>query len=160
MGVSGEIIEQLRRLGGGRTLIVGVGNTLKGDDGVGPLICQAIEGKVCAEVVDTATVPENYIQQIVRKAPDGLLVVDAVDFASEAGAVRVFESEQLASVAWSTHTLSPRLFVEMVQGEIEIQVLFLGIQPGQCRFGQGLSEEVEGTFNAVVEALVEVFGRQ
>jgi len=154
----GEVVDRLRRLSGVRTLIVGVGNTLKGDDGVGPMVCHAIESKVCAEVIDAATVPENYIQQIVRQAPEALLVVDAVDFGGEVGEVRVFETEQLASVAWSTHTLSPRLFVEMVQGEIEVEVLFMGFQPGRCGFGEGLSIEVEKAFQSVIETLLDVFG--
>jgi len=158
MELSGEVVERLERLRHRRMLIVGVGNTLKGDDGVGPSICQGLDGKVCAGVLDAGTVPENYIQQIVRKAPEGLLVVDAMYFGAEPGAVMIFQPEQLGSMAWSTHALSPRFFVEMVRGEIEVETLFLGIQPGQCRFGEGLSAEVAEAAGSVAEVLVGLWG--
>jgi len=62
-----ELFEQLNKLRGSKTVIVGMGNVLKGDDGAGPLICQQLNGKVCAELIDAGTVPENYIQTIKKK---------------------------------------------------------------------------------------------
>jgi len=158
MELSGEVVEQLEKLRHRRMLIVGVGNTLKGDDGVGPLVCQKLEGKVRSGVLDAGTVPENYIQQIVSKAPEGLLVVDAMYFVAKPGAVMVFQPEQLGSMAWSTHTMSPRFFVEMVRGAIEVETLFLGIQPKQCRFREGLSAEIEAAAGSVAEVLVGLWG--
>ncbi|GAG70834.1 unnamed protein product [marine sediment metagenome] len=128
--------QQLNKLRGLTTLIVGIGNTLKGDDGAGPLVCQQLEGKTCAELIDTATVPENYIQPIIKKAPQNLLVIDAIDFGASAGTISIFRPERLNSIVISTHTLSPRLFVDMITEAIEVNVYFVGIQPVQTQLGQ------------------------
>jgi hydrogenase 3 maturation protease len=85
MGTDEELFEQLNKLRGSKTIILGIGNTLKGDDGAGPAVCERIAGKICAEVIDAGTVPENYIQSIIKKAPQNLIIIDAVDFKSSEG---------------------------------------------------------------------------
>jgi hydrogenase 3 maturation protease len=158
MATDQQLFEQLNALRGSRTLIVGIGNTLKGDDGAGPLVCERLrEVDISAEVIDTATVPENYIQPIVEKAPRNLIIIDAVDFGASPGATSLFKPEQLNSFAFSTHTLSPRLFVDMIRSQIEVQVYFVGIQPENIRLGQPLSLPVSRAVECVSEVLAEVF---
>jgi len=150
-------LEQLNRLRGSRTVIVGVGNTLKGDDGAGPLVCEQLQrAGVCAELIDAGTVPENYIQPIVQKAPENLLVIDAIDFGASPGTISVFEPEQLDSTAISTHMLSPRLFVEMVCQDIEVDVYFIGIQPAQTQLGESLSPQVSQAVQTLCRILSEI----
>ena len=68
MGTDEQLFEQLNKLRDSATVIVGIGNTLKGDDGAGPLVCQQLRrAKVCAGLIDAGTVPENYIQPIIKK---------------------------------------------------------------------------------------------
>ena len=153
-----KLFKQLSELRGSKTVIVGIGNTIKGDDGVGPSVCERLAGKVCAEVIDAGTVPENYIQPIIAKKPQVLLVIDAIDFGAAAGKTRLFRAEQLNSIAISTHTLSPRLFVDMVRREIEVDVCFVGIQPGHTELGRPLSEPVQQASRRLVRVLTEVFG--
>jgi len=152
-----RLFEQLKGLGGSRTVIVGMGNTLKGDDAVGPLVCEGLAGKVCAEVIDAGAVPENYIQPIIRKNPQTLLIIDAIDFGAAAGTIKVFRPDQLGSAAISTHALSPRLFVDMIRRDIEVDVYFVGIQPGQTKLGRALSAPVEQALQQVIQTLAEVF---
>jgi len=153
-----QLFEQLKKFRGSRTLIVGIGNILKGDDGAGPLVCGQLErGKVCAELIDAGTVPENYIQPIIKKAPRNLLVVDAIDFGAPPGTIRIFKPEQLNSHTISTHTLSPRLFVDMVCQNIKLDVYFVGIQPAQIQLGQSISPQVSQAIQQLSQALAEVF---
>lgn len=157
MDTDKQPLEQLNRLRGSRTVIVGVGNTLKGDDGAGPLVCEQLQrAGVCAELIDAGTVPENYIQPIVQKAPENLLVIDAIDFGASPGTISVFEPEQLDSTAISTHMLSPRLFVEMVCQDIEVDVYFIGIQPAQTQLGESLSPQVSQAVQTLCRILSEI----
>ena len=149
--------QQLNKLRGSTTLIVGIGNTLKGDDGVGPLLCQQLEGKTCAELIDAATVPENYIQPIIKKAPQNLLVIDAIDFGASAGTISIFRPERLNSIVISTHTLSPRLFVDMITEAIKVNAYFVGIQPGQTQLGQPVCPQVSEAVQWLVRTLAEIF---
>jgi len=153
-----QLFEQLRKFCGSRTLIVGIGNVLKGDDGAGPLVCEQLKhAKVSAEMIDASTVPENYIQPIIKKAPENLLVIDAIDFGAPPGTIRIFKPEQLNSYTISTHTLSPRLFVDMVCQNIKLDVYFVGIQPAQIQLGQSISPQVSRAIQQLSHALTEVF---
>ncbi len=160
MGAKDQLIERLNKLRGRRAVIVGIGNTLKGDDGIGPVVCEKLKGKVCAEVIDAGTVPENYIQPIIKKSPQCLLVIDAVDFGASPGEVRIFGSEKLSSIIISTHTLSPRVFVDMIRGDIEVEVYFIGIQPAQTTLGQPISAEVSRAGDELADVLSDIFAME
>jgi len=149
--------EQLNKLRGSATVIVGIGNTLKGDDGVGPLVCQQLEEKTCADLIDAATVPENYIQPIIKKAPQNLLVIDAIDFGDSTGSIKIFRPEELNSIVISTHTLSPRLFIDMITEVIKVNVYFVGIQPGQTQLGHPVCPQVSEASQWLVRTLAEIF---
>ncbi len=158
MGTDQQLCEQLNKLCGSRTIIVGIGNTLKADDGAGPLVCEKLkEAKISAEIIDTGTVPENYIQRIIKSKPDNIIVVDAMDFGAQPGTIDIFRPDELNSTATSTHTLSPRLFIEMITQSIKTDVYFIGIQPGQTRLGQDLSEQVNDSVGKVVSILAGIF---
>ena len=153
-----QLFEQLRKFRGSRTLIVGIGNILKADDGTGPLVCEQLgRAKVCADLIDAGTVPENYIQPIIKKAPQNLLVIDAIDFGASPGTIKIFEPEQLNSHTISTHTLSPRLFVDMVCQNIKLDVYFVGIQPAQIQLGQSVSKQVSQAIQKLCRALTDIF---
>ena len=153
--VGDEVVDRLNGLRGASVVIIGIGNELKGDDGVGPFLCHQLKGRVAAKLIDAGTVPENYIQPIIKAKPEKLLVVDAMEFGGEAGEVRIFEVGDISSVVMSTHSLSPRLFVDLIGREIEVEVLFLGIQPEQTRLGGGLSPEVESVGGELARVLVD-----
>ncbi len=157
MGTNQQLFEKLIKLRDSSTVIVGIGNTLKGDDGAGPLVCEQLRGKVCAEVIDAGTVPENYIQKIIKKAPQNLLIIDAIDFGATAGTINIFKPEQLDSFVLSTHTLSPRLFVDLVCKETKVDVQFIGIQPAQIQLGQPQSEQIREATQRLAGILAEIF---
>jgi hydrogenase 3 maturation protease len=158
MGANQQVFEQLNKLRGSKTIIVGIGNTLKGDDGAGPLVCEQLRrAGIAADVIDAGTVPENYIQPIVKKAPQNLLVVDAIDFGGSPGAISILEPEQLSSVVISTHILSPRLFVDMIRQDLDVDVYFVGIQPAQTKLGESVSTEVSDAIEQLVGTLSQIF---
>ena len=155
MGTYDELCGQLKRICGGKTLVVGMGNTLKGDDGAGCFVCEQLKDVGPEQVIDAGTVPENYIGPIIEKRPEVLVVVDAIDFGGSAGEVKIFAPEELSSAAFSTHTLSPRLFVDVVCESILADVWFIGIQPGQTALGEGLSSRVEEAVGVIAGILKE-----
>lgn len=153
MDTHDSLREQLSKICKPHTLIVGIGNTLKGDDGAGALICQRLKDINPEQVIDAGTVPENYIQPIIKKTPKVLLILDAIDFGGCPGAVNIFKPEELNSLAVSTHTLSPRLFVDVICKSILPEVYFVGIQPGQTVLGRPLTPEVEQAVKSLIEIL-------
>jgi hydrogenase 3 maturation protease len=153
-----DLFAGLRGICASRTVLMGIGNTLKGDDGAGPFVCERLKGGISATVIDAGTVPENYIQRIINLSPRHLLIVDAADFGGEAGQVRVFETGELANASISTHSLSPRLFLEAIGGSIDVETSVIAIQPQQVELGQGLSAEVERVCVELAGKLQELLG--
>ncbi len=153
-----QLFGQIKKFEGSKTLIVGIGNTLKGDDGAGPAVCRELRReKTSIEVIDAAAVPENYIQSIIKKTPQSLLIIDAADFDAAPGTISIFEPQQLNSIVISTHTLSPRLFIDMVRQAIDVDVCFIGIQPAQTDLGQPLSPPVAEAVRRLSRIVAAVF---
>lgn len=147
------VITTLRGLSHKDLLLVGMGNSLKADDGIGPEICSILKSDFPDNIIDTGTVPENYIQVIIRKSPKVIVFVDAIDFGGTAGEVRVFNSSQLSSFGISTHALSPRLLCDMIMQSIKAKIYFIGIQPKSTVIGEAMSREVESARDELVELL-------
>ena len=182
MDIDEQLLRELKKLSGSKTIIVGIGNTLKGDDGAGPLICEKLKSAgISAEVIDAGTVPENYIQPIIKKAPQNLLLIDAMDFGASPGTIQIFETENLSSSVVSTHALSPRLFAEVVCRSIKahpvrnstngseasektvsngVNIYFIGIQPAQIGLGQAVSGLVSQAVEQLCHVLTEIFPPQ
>jgi hydrogenase 3 maturation protease len=153
-----ELIDYLEPFRNSSTIIMGIGNTLKGDDAVGPLVCERLKNEnISADVIDAATVPENYIQTIIKKSPRNLIVVDAISFDAAPGTIKVFHTEQLDSLIISTHTLSPRIFIDMIRQSIELDVMFIGIQPEQTQLGSPVSTQVSRAIEELTRVLLKIF---
>ena len=153
-----KLIDLLKPFRDSSTVIMGIGNILKGDDAVGPLICGRLKNEnISADVIDAATVPENYIHTIIKKAPRTLLVIDAVSFDAAPGTIKIFRTEQLDSLVISTHTLSPRIFIDMIQQSIELNVMFIGIQPKQTQLGSPVSKQVNQAIEELTRILLKNF---
>lgn len=153
-----QFLEILTPLQNSKTIILGIGNVLKGDDALGPLVCEKLKAEgISAEVINAATVPENYIQTLIKKSPQNLLIVDAIDFGAEPGSIKVFKTEQLNSLVISTHTLSPRLFIDMIRQCIKLDVYIIGVQPKQTQLGLTLSPEVKQAIIDLTAIIKEIF---
>jgi hydrogenase 3 maturation protease len=153
-----ELIDFLKPFRDSSTVIMGIGNILKGDDAAGPLVCERLKNEnISADVIDTATVPENYIQTVIKKAPRNLIVIDAISFDAAPGTIKVFQTEQLDSIIVSTHTLSPRIFVDMIRKSIELDVYFIGIQPEQTQLGSPVSTRVRQAIEELTLVLLKNF---
>ena len=149
------MLEELRNT---KTIILGIGNILKGDDALGPMICERLKAeKISADVIDASTVPENYIQKIIKKSPQNLIILDVIDFGAEPGTIKAFEIEDLNSIVISTHTLSPRIFIDMIRKSIELNVYIIGVQPLQTQLGSPVSKEVKKAIDDLTEIMKEIF---
>ena len=141
-----------------RVVFLGVGNPVKGDDGVGCILVEELKkaGNIDPSrpyLFNGGQAPENYLEPIVRLAPDRVFIVDAVDFGGAAGDIRLFEEAPPQS-DFSTHALSLSLMVKYLSEKTHAKTLILGIQPGQLQWGTGLSSEVQ----AAVKKLVNHIG--
>jgi hydrogenase 3 maturation protease len=137
--------DDLRALVHGRTVVVGVGNSLRGDDGVGPAVIARIRDLCSALCLDAGPVPENYLGPIVRANPDAVLLVDAVDLGLAPGSWSILSRDDLAESGLTTHTVSLGTFIDFLKTQIQGEVYVLSVQPETLEFGAELSLAVGET---------------
>ncbi|MDD5027115.1 MAG: hydrogenase 3 maturation endopeptidase HyCI [Candidatus Omnitrophica bacterium] len=157
MGKNSEVntFEHLKLHLRGKVVIMGIGNTLRSDDGIGSILAARLQDKVPYIIYDGSSSPENYLGKIIKDRPDTILLIDAVDFGGEAGEIRFLEGEDIQTVNFfSTHDASISLAISYLKNSLKSAGIFiLAIQPKILEFGDKLSpkvaqalKEIEGWF--------------
>ena len=149
-------LERLREQVVGKVCVVGIGNRLAGDDGVGSVLAEQLAERVAGCVIDAGIAPENHLEPIVRAEPDTILLVDAVDFGGEPGRIRLLDPGSLGAGGLSTHATSLRMVHDYLAARSPARALLVGIQPGQLRLGEALSEAVSRSVEALASRLEEL----
>ena len=140
----------------GTVLVVGIGNTLRGDDGFGPRMIERLEGTVSARLLDVGEVPESYLGRMLEQKARTILVLDAADMGEAAGTVAILEAEDLAECNVSTHQMPLELFFRYLRENSHADVFALGVQPKQISLGSEMSPEVESTAGILSEVLIDL----
>ncbi len=133
----------------GKVVIVGIGNVLKGDDGFGPALIERLNGKMNALCIDAGTAPENYTGKIVKAEPDTILLVDAAHLDLEPGRYRILKPDEILKSGFTTHDMSPRMFMEYIGSRTKAAIYMLGIQPEKISLGDEMSETVKKTLDEI-----------
>lgn len=131
-----------------RTRVIGVGQSLAGDDGVGPAVIERLRARIPEGVeLRLAAEPSELVELLAYPGP--VVVVDAVLDPGSAGSVRALEIEQFAcapAVSLSSHGLGVAQAIELGRtlypGEFtpRLVILAIGVNP-PVRGGAGLSVE-------------------
>ena len=144
----------------GKVVIVGIGNVLKGDDGVGPILSERLGTVLDIPCINAGSTPENYIGKITRESPDTVLFIDAAHLDRPAGSFDILNSTELLHTGFSTHDISPGFYLEMLQSQIPGRIFLLGIQPEQTTLGMSLSPTVAITLNFLQMRIMEIFSME
>jgi hydrogenase 3 maturation protease len=127
----------------GTVVIVGMGNTLRSDDGVGSLLASALGGSVSYIVYEVGVSLENYLGKIVKDKPDSIVLVDAARIGRAPGECGIFELSQVETASFfTTHNASLSMALRYLQKNLKADIILLLIQPQTTAFGDTLSPEV------------------
>ena len=137
----------------GRICILGFGNRLWRDDGVGSCIAEALQDCPNLDAVDGGFVPENYLEIVAGKNPDTILMIDAADFGGKPGETRLLQPGDVALAGISTHAGSPQMLGKYLEARTGARVALLAIQPKDTSEGNELSPEVSATLQDLVDKL-------
>jgi hydrogenase 3 maturation protease len=144
-----------RRLAGKKVLILGVGNSMRGDDGAGPSLIAHLHGKVDANLIDAGDVPENWLGPIIAMKPEVVVMVDAADLGSSPGDIAIIEMDEISQRSISTHNASLDLAARFLTSSIQVDIFLLGIQPASLAFGEKLTPRVKRSVNALAALLLK-----
>jgi len=146
------MLEHLKSHLQGKVVLLGIGNTLRSDDGAGSLLASRLKDKVPYIVYDAGANPENYLGKIIKDNPDNIIIVDAADFAGKPGEIRLLEGQELkTSNLFSTHNASISLTINYLQSSIGADIIILIIQPKSTVFGDSLSPQVDNAVKTLTE---------
>ncbi len=112
-----------------KLIILGIGNELKYDDGVGPYIISNLNNLQLNEnilLINALTVPENFTGKIRMENPSHIIIIDACLMGLNSGDVRIVNEKDFVNIGISTHSMSLNYFVKYLNNN---NILFLGIEP-------------------------------
>lgn len=141
-----------------RTVVLGLGNMLMADDGVGLAALARLQDEWFlprgVSLVDGGTWGMNLLH--VVEGADQLLILDAIDTGSPPGSIVRLEGSDIPRVL--AHKLSPHqidlrevLALADLRGLLPEQVVALGIQPERVELSTTLSPVVESQVGQLVQ---------
>ena len=142
--------------------LIGLGNLLLRDEGVGVHAVEALKRKYDfpeeVRLLDGGTLGLDLLHLI--GGMDKVLFVDAVDLKKEPGTIAVIGGEDLPSLLepkLSLHHvgLSDLLFASGFLGTRPAEIVLIGIQPETLEMGLELSKTIEERFDELLQAVLE-----
>jgi hydrogenase maturation protease len=149
-----------------RVAVLGLGNVLRRDDGVGPAVIARLEAHytfpIDVEVMDLGTPGLDLVDQLVER--DAVIFVDAILDGRAPGGVRVLDPGELRGSTGAV-TPSPRmtsheagvddaLIVAAMDGRGPAHVRLVGVVALDLADGPGLSTDVEDAIPAACDAVL------
>lgn len=149
----------------GKLVIIGVGNTLRGDDGFGPALIERLKKEIEKKgdrqlmsvplLIDTGSAPENYAGKIAKEKPDTILIVDAIDLGLKSGEYEILKKTDIAETGFTTHNMSLNMFIEFLEKETEANIFILGVQPENVNFAVEMSECLKENIIEISDMIIE-----
>ena len=145
-----------------KILVLGIGNLVMSDDGVGVKVVQRIQRDYTlpdhVEIIDGGTLGLDLLpmlEQIER-----LIVVDAIETGKEPGTCIRLTGEELP-IALETKVsphqmgLKDLLAVARLMGHFPNEMVLIGVQPGSIEMDTELTPEVEAKVDALVDNVLK-----
>ena len=147
------------------TLICGLGNALKKDDGLGPRVISELEKRLLPQGVCLADFGISGFKCALEIGDyNKVIFVDAVQMEKKPGQVyRIYlprqdllQSPSLSSFAVSLHEsdLERILATAAILNSYPDELVVIGCEPGETGFGVGLSHEVEQSIDQIIELVL------
>jgi hydrogenase maturation protease len=144
------------------TLILGLGNPLQADDGVGCRVIEALEKRVLpdgVEVMDGGTPGLGLIHLLEGR--QRVVIVDAAEMELQPGEIVRFRPQDVtltgSTERFSLHRTAVADALALAR-ELSLplpEIVFYGVQPGRVGWGEELSPQVQAALPALVECILE-----
>jgi hydrogenase maturation protease len=146
------------------TVVIGVGNPDRGDDGAGP----AVASRLATTSSSVATIvrrydPTSVVDDLARA--ETAYLVDAIRSGSEPGTVRRIEVGDVpiaaVGVRYSSHGLNVSEAIELARalGRLPRRLVVFGIEGKDFRIGAGLSPAVDEATRVIAERILDEIER-
>lgn len=151
-----------------KTLVMGIGNTLLQDDGVGVHVTERFKSSQSPrpdlDVIDGGTIGLSLLPEI--EDADKVIIVDASEIGDSPGSMRIFRNEeidqQLSGKRRSVHevALYDLFSAAAIRGRSPRERVLIAIQPACTEWGLEPTPDVMATIPLACEALAELAGQE
>jgi hydrogenase maturation protease len=140
-----------------RILIAGLGDKLRGDDGLGVFVIDEFKKKKLPENVDV----EDYgtgIFGLIDKLNkyDKIILIDAIKKGGKPGEIYKLELNKIEDKKFTNlHELKiDKLVLVFRSLGINLKIIFIGCEPKSFDLGVGLSKEVEKAIPKIIDLII------
>lgn len=161
-----QTLNRLESTSTGRVAVLGIGNELNGDDGVGLFVAEELRKRQrnadsiglssTRLIISAGLAPENFTGQLRRFQPNMVILIDGAELGAEPGTVEWLSWKQTTGMSGSTHSLPLSILAQFLVAEIGCEVFLLGIQAGSNEFGEALSLPIACAAGEVINCLEAV----
>ena len=146
-----------------RIIVIGVGNLLQKDEGIGIHAVKALQEMQLPDnvtIIDGGTSPDILA---CTRGGDKLIIVDAARAGGEPGAIYRFQPDDLiaeSGAALSVHELGvpQNLRLMLLSGNEPSEVVIIGIEPKVIEWGIELSPELEKKIPEIISVVLKEIG--
>ena len=118
-------------------ILLGIGNPLNGDDGVGIYVARRFKKDNWISLA-CGTAPENFTGIIRKTRPSCLVLVDAAAMGISTGEYRIIPRDKIEDVSMGTHQIPLSLLIDFLSDTVE-RIILIGIQPERTGTGEEIS---------------------
>ncbi len=143
--------------GANKIAILGIGNDLRTDDGLGPYIIENLsidDPRVMIENV--GSVPEGFARPLANFGAERVIMVDAADMLKPPGHIELVTKDRIGGINISTHSMPLSFLMMYLEQETGGKTILIGIQPKSIQFGEGLTPEIQEVVDTTISTLERV----
>ena len=138
--------------------VIGLGNILRGDDGIGPLVLEKLgeQADPSLQLIDAGSDAFILLEHLIGTYP--LLVVDCAQLNKQPGSICMFNvsdarlRENIASVSLHNFGFAGILRLAREIGPVA-SCKIIGVQPKTIAFNEQLSDEVRASIPKIIELI-------
>jgi hydrogenase 3 maturation protease len=150
------LASRLQGISPDKVVFVGVGNRLRGDDAIGPVLIDLLKDKV-PHGIDADSAPENVTLAVRRLEPSVIIFLDAATFGACPGYVKIVEAGDMEKLEASAHNFSLDVVMEYLENATGADVFLIGVQPKSIIDGEELTPEVNDALGRIAGVILGSF---
>ncbi len=143
--------KKLKEFKNKKILFFCIGNTLKGDDGVGEYIYKKLNAGRNIYIINAGNAPVNYIGKVESISPDIVIIIDCINSNDKPGSIIFTKFSKVYTSTIDTHSGLIYEFIKLIKPAPEWYIL--GIQPHTLEGINEISTIVKKTADRIIKLL-------
>jgi hydrogenase 3 maturation protease len=143
--------------GAEKIAVLGIGNDLRTDDGLGLFIIDNLEIDDPRIMIENmGSVPEGFAKNLASFGAERVIMVDAADMLKPPGHIELITKDRIGGITISTHNMPLSFLMMYLDQETGGKSLLIGIQPKSIQFGEGLTPEIQKVADKTIVSLKNI----